>query len=82
MYQKQRLKNLEKFIGMLYRIYNLYKKNCKFSMLQYMKYIIILYFLVNDNVVLLVFDVVVRGLDIFNVEYVIYYQVLQIVEVS
>lgn len=66
---------------MLYRIYNLYKKNCKFSMLQYMKYII-LYFLVNDNVVLLVFDVVVRGLDIFNVEYVIYYQVLQIVEVS
>lgn len=67
---------------MLYRIYNLYKKNCKFSMLQYMKYIIILYFLVNDNVVLLVFDVVVRGLDIFNVEYVIYYQVLQIVEVS
>lgn len=66
---------------MLYRIYNLYKKKCKFSMLQYMKYII-LYFLVNDNVVLLVFDVVVRGLDIFNVEYVIYYQVLQIVEVS
>lgn len=67
---------------MLYRIYNLYKKKCKFSMLQYMKYIIILYFLVNDNLVLLVFDVVVRGLDIFNVEYVIYYQVLQIVEVS
>lgn len=67
---------------MLYRIYNLYKKKCKFSMLWYMKYIIILYFLVNDNVVLLVFDVVVRGLDIFNVEYVIYYQVLQIVEVS
>lgn len=66
---------------MLYRIYNLYKKKCKFSMLQYMIYII-LYFLVNDNVVLLVFDVVVRGLDIFNVEYVIYYQVLQIVEVS
>lgn len=67
---------------MLYRIYNLYKKKCKFSMLQYMIYIIIVYFLVNDNVVLLVFDVVVRGLDIFNVEYVIYYQVLQIVEVS
>lgn len=38
-----------------------------------MIYIIIVYFLVNDNVVLLVFDVVVRGLDIFNVEYVIYY---------
>lgn len=42
-------------------------------MLWYMKNIIIVYFLVNDNVVLLVFDVVVRGLDIFNVEYVIYY---------
>lgn len=33
MHQKQRLKNLEKFTGMPHRIHNLYKKNCKSSML-------------------------------------------------